>query len=164
MTTLTYDRLREVLNYDAPTGVFTWRIKLSRKTVVGRKAGSTKPSGYVSIRIDTSGYYAHRLAWCYVYGSWPEEEIDHINGLRADNRISNLRQASRKQNMENRVQATGSSGYRGVCWLEANQKWRASIVHNRKNIYLGLFETAEEASDAYNQAASHFHTHNRSSL
>ena len=162
MTTLTYDRLREVLNYDAHTGLFTWRIKIGRKVVVGRQAGSPKPTGYVSIRIDRKPYYAHRLAWCHVYGSWPAEEIDHINGIRHDNSISNLRQASRKQNMENRVQATGKSGYRGVCWLKANQKWRASIVHNKKNIYLGLFDTAEEASAAYKEAAAFFHTHNRS--
>ena len=162
MTTLTYDRLRDVLNYDAHTGVFTWRTKTSRKVVVGREAGTLKPNGYVSIRIDSRAYYAHRLAWCYVHGDWPDEEIDHTNGTRTDNRIANLRQASRKQNMENRVQATGKSGYRGVCWLEANQKWRASIVHNRKNIYLGLFSTAEEASAAYHEAAAFFHTHNRS--
>jgi hypothetical protein len=162
MTTLTYDRLREVLNYDATTGVFTWRTKTSRKVVVGREAGSMKPSGYVSVRIDGPNYYAHRLAWLYVYGEWPAAEVDHINGVKDDNRISNLRQATRKQNMENRVQPIGASGYRGVCWLEANQKWRASIVHNRKNIYLGLFNTAEEASVAYKEAASFFHTHNRS--
>lgn len=162
MTTLTCDRLREVLNYDAKTGVFTWRIKTSRKVIVGREAGSVKSKGYVYIRIDSKPYYAHRLAWCYVYGDWPDEEIDHINGIRHDNRISNLRQASRKQNMENRVQPIGASGYRGVCWLEANQKWRASIVHNKKNIYLGLFDTAEEASAMYKDAAAFFHTHNRS--
>lgn len=162
MTTLTYDRLREVLNYDAMTGVFTWRTKTSRKVIVGREAGTLKPSGYVSIRIDGKAYYAHRLAWCYAYGNWPDEEVDHIDGIKTNNRISNLRQASRKQNMENRVQPLGASGYRGVCWLEANQKWRATIVHNKKNIYLGLFDTAEEASAMYRDAAAFFHTHNRS--
>lgn len=162
MTTLTYDRLREVLNYDATTGVFTWRTKTSRKVIVGREAGSLTRHGYVSIRIDGKAYYAHRLAWCYMHGDWPDAEIDHINGDKTENHISNLRQATRKQNMENRVQPIGASGYRGVCWLEANQKWRANIVHNRKNIYLGLFSTAEEASAAYREAASFFHTHNRS--
>jgi hypothetical protein len=162
MNTLTYDRLRKVLNYDAHTGVFTWRTKLSRKVVVGREAGTLKPNGYVSIRIDQKAYYAHRLAWCYVYGDWPDEEVDHIDGDKTNNCIANLRQASRKQNMENRVQPTGASGYRGVCWLKANQKWRASIVHNGKNIYLGLFNTAEEASAMYRDAAAFFHTHNRS--
>ena len=162
MTTLTYDRLREVLNYDASTGVFTWRTKLSRKVVIGREAGTLKPNGYVSIRVDGHAHYAHRLAWYYVYGSWPEAEIDHIDGCKTNNCASNLRQATRKQNMENRVQPIGASGYRGVCWLEANQKWRASIVHNRKNIYLGLFDTASDASAAYKEAASFFHTHNRS--
>ena len=164
MTNLTHDRLREVLNYDADTGVFTWRIKLNRKVVVGSEAGSLKPKGYVSIRIDGHPYYAHRLAWCYVYGSWPPEEIDHINGDRADNRIANLRAATRKQNMENRAHSIGASGYRGVCWLEANQKWRASITHNGKNLYLGLFGTAEEASAVYKKAAAIYHTHNRSLL
>lgn len=164
MITLTYDRLREVLNYNADTGVFTWRIKLSRKVVVGREAGGLKPTGYMTVRVDTRSYYAHRLAWFYVYGSWPPDEIDHINGSRADNRIGNLRTATRKQNMENRTPAPGTSGYRGVCWLDANQKWRASITHNRKNHYLGLFDTAEEASAAYKEAAAIYHTHNRSSL
>ena len=162
MNTLTPQHLHKILNYDANTGHFTWRVKTSRKVVVGKEAGSTKPSGYVSIRINGRGHYAHRIAWCYVYGDWPTDEIDHINGVRGDNRIANLRQATRKQNMENRVRPVGSSGYRGVVWLEANQKWRASIVHNRKNIYLGLFDTAEEASEMYCDAAAFFHTHNRS--
>ena len=162
MNTLTPQHLHKILNYDANTGHFTWRVKTSRKVVVGKEAGSTKPSGYVSIRINGRGHYAHRIAWCYVYGDWPTDEIDHINGVRGDNRIANLRQATRKQNMENRVRPVGSSGYRGVVWLEANQKWRASSVHNRKNIYLGLFDTAEEASAMYCDAAAFFHTHNRS--
>jgi hypothetical protein len=162
MNTLTSQHLRKILDYDLNTGRFTWRVKTSRKVVVGKEAGNTKPSGYVSIRINGLGHYAHRLAWCYVYGDWPTDEIDHINGVRNDNRIANLRQATRKQNMENRVRPVGASGYRGVVWLEANQKWRASIVHNRKNIYLGLFDTAEEASAMYSDAAAFFHTHNRS--
>lgn len=162
MKSLNSHQLRSILNYDPDTGRFTWRVKTSRKVVVGKEAGNTKLSGYVSIRINGQGHYAHRIAWCYVYGDWPTDEIDHINGIRNDNRIANLRHATRKQNMENRVQATGASGYRGVVWLEANQKWRASITHNRQNIYLGLFATAEDASAAYREAAAFFHTHNRS--
>lgn len=162
MKPLTPHQLRNILNYDPSTGRFSWRVKTSRKVVVGKEAGSTKPSGYVSIRINGQGHYAHRIAWCYVYGVWPTDEIDHINGVRDDNRIANLRQATRKQNMENRVRPLGASGYRGVVWLKANQKWRASIVHNKKNIYLGLFDTAEEASAMYRDASAFFHTHNRS--
>ncbi len=151
--------IRKILAYNADTGVFTWAIKTGKKPMVGAIAGSTTANGYTRIRIYKKLYLAHRLAWLYVYGRTPKAEIDHVNQIKSDNRISNLREASSAQNKQNRKTQLGPSKYRGVTWLVANQKWRASIGHNYKNVYIGLFDTAEEASAAYCARAAELHSH-----
>ena len=89
---LTAERLREVMSYDPETGVLTWRKKTGRKgrVVVGRAAGNYDPDGYICVRIDRKNYKAHRLAWLYVYGTWPDNRIDHIDGIKDNNAITNL--------------------------------------------------------------------------
>ncbi len=159
-TGLTAERLRELLDYDQETGIFTWLVTRG-KGLRGTIAGSAKEDGYVMIRIDRRRYRAHRLAWLHVTGEWPEEEIDHVNRQRADNRFVNLRQATRSEQQQNvLLQSTNKSGYRGVSWHERDKRWQAQIHANCKATSLGNFHTPEEAYAAYCAAAASMHTTN----
>ena len=159
-TDLTAESLREALDYDPATGLFTWRI--SRSNVhAGSRAGSDDGNGYVQIRLFRRTYRAHRLAWLYVYGVWPECMVDHKNRTRSDNRIENLRLADDSQNLQNTpTRSNNRSGYRGVYWHARAKKWAAEINAYGCQKYLGLFGTPEDAHTAYLMAAAGLHTHN----
>jgi hypothetical protein len=139
---LTAERLRELLDYDQHSGVFTWKVRTTTRRGVGDVAGSLTKPGYISIRVDKTRYQAHRLAWLYVHGRWPVEEIDHVNGDRSDNRIVNLREADRAQNARNVVGARGYS-------ISPSGTFLAQLSLNGRTIYLGAFKTADEARAAY---------------
>lgn len=166
-STLSVERLREVLDYDAATGVFRWKIELGTRTRVGAEAGFICDQGYRTIRIDRSNYTAGRLAWAYVHGCWPKLFVDHMNGDRADNRLTNLREASKSVNVQNqrRAMKTNQSGFLGVTLRPSTATKRkgsragfsASIHVGGKNIYLGNFSTAEAAHEAYVAAKRSFH-------
>ena len=146
---LTAERLRAVLNYDPDTGIFTWRRDTSKKTR-GKHSGFSNDQGYLLIGVDGHKYRIHRLAWFYIHGKWPAHHIDHINGNRADNRLSNLREAEVFQNMANsRRPITNKSGYKGVSWHAGARKWQVHIKYQDINSYLGLFESAEEGHAVY---------------
>ncbi|MGN8184597.1 HNH endonuclease signature motif containing protein [Burkholderia sp. 22088] len=144
---LTQDRLKQLLHYDPGTGEFTWRV--SRGTVkAGSKAGSNN-QGYVDISIDGVMHKAHRLAWLYIHGKWPDDELDHRVGRRSDNRITQIREATHAENMRNRgAYACNKSGYAGVDWRPSRGVWRARIGLDGKQIHVGNFATAEEAHKA----------------
>lgn len=148
---LTADRLRELLNYDPETGVFTWRVRRSPTCLKGSVAGAiNQVSGYRQIGFDGQDYTAHRLAWLYTKREWPLGEIDHKNRVRDDNRIDNLRDATHSNNSANRLkQSNNTSGLKGVSYHKAAKRWRATI---RKE-HLGLFDTREAAHAAYCHAA-----------
>ena len=150
MNSINSTRLREILNYDPDTGVFTWIVKPNKSLSAGRQAGCIS-RGYRKIHIDNKNYQAHRLAWLYVYGELPQQMLDHINGNGLDNRISNLREATTKQNAENIYgpQSNNTSGYLGVHWIPHKRKWRSRIMNNGKKLSLGYFFTKEEAYEAY---------------
>src|SRR4029450_2313606 len=115
MTELTAERLRELLDYDPETGDFTWKV--NRRCVrSGSVAGNVNcVDGYCYIGVDARRYHAHRLAWLYIKGAWPNDQIDHINGNKADNRFANLRQATHSQNQANGGRySNNASGYNGV--------------------------------------------------
>lgn len=154
---LTIDRLRELLTYDPATGLFYWR-KPRPFCSTGKAAGGVTPYGYIRIVIDGRPHQAHRLAWFYTYGFWPEQEIDHINGDRSDNRLRNLREATPSQNQANKaMRRDNASGVKGVTWDKARGKWKAMISVNCKTINLGRFDDIEAAATAYAAAASaHF--------
>jgi len=143
---LTAEYLRSILHYDPETGVFT-RLKAGRGvTAIGGTAGARMSNGYRNISVMNRRYLAHRLAWLYVYDSWPETQIDHVNRDRSDNRILNLREATPRQNGQNKgMLISNTSGYAGVSWHRLRSKWRANIKHNRVQIHLGLFESIEDA-------------------
>lgn len=155
---LTHEDLIENLNYDKQTGEFSWR-----RTAPGRRkrVGAIDAHGYLTIRLNYKTYKAHRLAWFYSYGKWPEFYIDHINRDRADNRIENLREVSPAENSQNlTLSIKNNSGYVGVSWSKIMGKWQASIKHKRKKHYLGYFDTPEEAAKEYERAKNHLHTYN----
>lgn len=151
---LTAERLREVLDYDPETGVFRWRIRTSIRIVVGKPAGNVgkgKDSGYLRIQIDGEMFLGHRLAFLWMTGQWPEADVDHENGIRHDNKWSNLREASRSQNLGNmRIRADNTSGYKGVWYHRRLKKWAAECQGEK----LGVFLTKQEAASAYQAEAT----------
>lgn len=157
--TITQARLRELLHYDNETGLFTWRITLCNRAINGNVAGYKNGRGYWHIGFDGKVYSAHRLAWLYVYGEFPKNDIDHINGDKTDNRIANLRDVETSINCQNRRKArTGNkSGVLGASWHKRFGKWSAKIRVDGKSIHIGYFDTPEEAGRAYLEAkrASH---------
>ena len=154
---LTQERLKELLDYDPETGVFV--RKASRGTAkAGSVAGCMYNTGYIMIRIDSKDYTAHRLAWLYVYGCWPTNQIDHINRVKDDNRLCNLREATQSENNWNVGKyKNNKSGLTGVSWHNSTKKWQAQISVNGKLIYLGLFDTPEEGHAAYLKAKAAHH-------
>lgn len=159
---LTAQKLREVLNYDPETGIFTRKVRLAQRHQVGDRAdfevtgGNLK--GYRRVSLFSQRYLAHRLAWLYVYGKWPEQHIDHINGDRADNRIENLREADDQLNIENQRSARkdSSTGVLGVI-PHPDGRWRARIQVKGRGIHLGLFADQAEAHAAYVAAKRKYH-------
>jgi hypothetical protein len=141
------------LTYDPVTGFFHWSIS-RHKCRYGARAGSLMRSGYWEIEIHSRRYLAHRLAWFFEYGEMPSAEIDHINGDRSDNRLCNLRLATRKQNAANvRRHIDTSSGLKGAYYDKRRNRWFSSIAGK----FLGSFQNAQDAHAAYCAAArDHF--------
>ena len=153
-TDLTADYVRSVFDYDPDTGFFTRPMSASR--MPGKRAGWKANIGYRKLRIGKKEYLEHRVAWLIVNGSWPDE-IDHINGDPTDNRICNLRIATRSQNNANRRVSTRSkSGIKGVSQRESGW-WSARIKVGAKDLNLGTFQTADAALAAYTEAAQKHH-------
>lgn len=155
--TITTDRLRELVDYDQETGLFSWRFGRvgAKKGVI---CGSPHPKNrYIGICLDYKRYLAHRLAWMYVYGAWPSASLDHIDGNRANNRIDNLRLADHSINNENRHSARSDSTT-GLVGVEVSRdRFIARIQVKGKRIGLGTFDTAEDAHAAYIEAKKRLH-------
>lgn len=149
---ITQKELKKVLRYDPNTGFFTWKVT-DRTKLDGECTGTKKPSGYIQIRCNNIYYYAHRLAWLYTYGVHPAGELDHINGVKHDNRITNLRVCTRSENMMNRkLQSNNTTGQAGIYYSKPMDKWCARVKIDGKYKYLGSYPTKEEAggvADAY---------------
>lgn len=146
-------RLESLFIYNESSGTFTYAFTRGR-FVVGTKSGSMTSKGYRTIMIDGRQYRAHRLVWLWHTGEWPDQEIDHINGQKDDNRFINLRLATSQQNNANRAPTRqNTSGLKGVSLNQRRGKWYAMIRMNGKNRHLGSFSTKEEAHKAYQTAA-----------
>lgn len=156
---LTQERLKELLSYDPETGLFTWLSQHGARVRTGSVAGSRTVKRYIRIGVDGALYMAHRLAWLYTYGVWPPQEIDHRDGVRWNNVLSNLRLATPSQNSQNQRGAhrDGTSGFLGVS--RAGKKWKGQITYGGENVYLGRFDTAEQAHAAYLAAKAAQHPH-----
>lgn len=143
---LTHEELLALLIYCEITGIFRWRV--SRGGVeAGSVAGRISPTtGYQEISINGKLYKAHRLAWLYVHGVWPSDQIDHIDRDKTNNRIANLREATSVENHRNMSKpSNNTSDHVGVSWDKTRQKWYAYITHERKMLNLGLYDRKEDA-------------------
>lgn len=150
---ITLQRLKEVLSFNPDTGEFLWKMRTAHRIKIGDIAGYIANRGiklqYVEIRIDNKLYLGHRLAWLYHYGDWPEKHIDHIDHNGLNNKISNLRDVSCRENsMNHRLHKNNSSGVNGVYWNTRLNKWVVEIILNRKKKYLGCFDDLSEAAEA----------------
>lgn len=161
-TPLTIEVARDLLNYSPLTGEFHWAKSPSKYGSVraGDRAGTDNGNGYLRIFVGGVLYHAHRLAWFHFYGEWPKEHIDHINGKRFDNRISNLRDVARSVNLQNRrkAQANNASGLIGA--HTKNDRFTSSLLVEGKTFRLGAFTKAEDASAAYIEAKRIHHAGN----
>ena len=158
MTLLPSD-LKQYVRYDPETGIFTSARDSGCKGQwkAGRRIGHVNKKGYLTIWIEPRGYFAHRVAWALMTGEWPQEELDHANGIRDDNRWCNLREASHAQNMANtRRSKANKSGYKGVHRFDDNL-WRASVRFNGKRYDVGLFRCPTAAFFARNAKAKELH-------
>jgi hypothetical protein len=143
---LTQEYLQSILDYNKETGDFTWKVAKGRNSRVGKIAGSSHNGGYKTIRIDKKLYLEHRLAWLYVYGEFPKQDIDHKNGVRTDNRLDNLRACTRSQNLCNKINKVNSkSKISNVHWNKQNNKWIVNIYYQGKQKRIGTFEDIELA-------------------
>lgn len=155
-STLTQSRLKELFRYNPETGIFT-RIANHTGSPIWKSEWASNGHGHVRMTIDKVQYVAHRLAWLYVHGTWPKKFIDHINGNRRDNRISNLRECDDVLNQQNRHGAPSHSKTGLIGATPHQGRFRAQIRANRKLIRLGCFDTAEEAHAAYLKAKRELH-------
>ena len=174
---ITSDQLRAILDYNPDTGELRWKARTSvlftasgnrtadcycriwNRKFSGKIAGSVNNQGYLTISVFGVVYAAHRVAWSIYHGADPQQmSVDHINMVKSDNRISNLRLASHKENLSNRKkQRNNKSGYKGVIFKKQINKFVASICVNGKNKHLGCFGSADEAYSAYCSAARLLH-------
>jgi hypothetical protein len=150
---ITQEHLKNILHYNISTGVFTWKSCSKYKPYkLNNSAGGYSSQGYIDICIDAKKYKAHRLAWLYVYGELPKNQIDHINGIRDDNRLCNLRECTQSQNNKNTsLSKRNKHGIKGVSFNQG--KFKATCTVDKKTFHLGYFNSALDAKTAYNDFA-----------
>lgn len=152
---LSHADLLRVLHYDPETGVFTWKERISIRIVVGRRAGVVNSIGYRIVGVFGQLFTAHRLAWFYTHGRWPAADLDHINGNRDDNRLANLREATRQQNLQNaRRRVSNTSGVKGVSFRTDRGYWVASLKRPDGSVLRKSFDCKEAAAAFYRTASA----------
>jgi hypothetical protein len=163
MKLIDQDLVQKLLIYNPDTGVFTWRQSPNWSIKIGSAAGCVNPYGYRLIRINKTSYMAHRLAWVYIHGSILEGcTVDHINGDRDNNVLGNLRLAKghKEQAQNQKKRSDNTSGCVGVYPHKIPNTWIAQIRVNGKALYLGIYPSIEEASEAYKKAKIEHHPFN----
>jgi hypothetical protein len=155
MSNIDFTEVSKILEYCRETGVFTWKVRVNSKVPSGSKAGTPQNKGYIFITIKGKKILAHRLAWFFEHGEFPNGYIDHINGVRTDNRIVNLRVVTCSENLQNQRKPRGKNPYVGIS--AKGDFWQAHIAANGKQKNLGTFKTPEEARSAYIQAKKTWH-------
>lgn len=149
---LTQEILKQFVHYDPESGFMT-RTNAYHKSKIGKVASSRNKKGHIQMQVGGFGnYLVHRLAWLYVYGAWPKNQIDHIDGDKSNNRIANLRDVTNSENSQNRYGPTSwnkSSRLLGVTFHKKTGKWMAAIRKGNLRKHIGLFQNAEDAHAAY---------------
>ena len=146
------DALKSLLRYDPDTGLIYWIAKGKGK-IKKKAAGTLLYSGYIGISIGSKRWQAHRIAWALHHGDWPKDQVDHINGIKTDNRACNLRAATNSQNGKNlKLSKANKTGVAGVCWNEKHQSYRAYIKVEHKAMYLGTYKKLDDAAKARRDA------------
>ena len=157
MVDLSAEMLRSLYAYDPDTGLFNYRVATKMKKV-GDPAGYVANHGYVVLLVGKKIYLAHRLAWLYIHGRWPDKNLDHINKDLVDNRMANLRECLQVENMQNKRQyRNNSSGCTGVVWNKKSRRWQAQIQVRGKNVHLGFFVLKDDAIKARKEAEPVIH-------
>jgi hypothetical protein len=155
---LTQEYLRSLFDYDAETGVLTRKICTANRHKLGEIVGYSGARGYRQAMAGGRKYMVHNLIWMWVHGKFPEGVIDHINRVRHDNRLANLREVTRSENNHNMsISSANWSGFTGAAWDKSRSQWLASIRANGKQHHLGRFNTPQEASAAYLAAKAVYH-------
>lgn len=155
---MTLEEIKKVVDYCPASGIFTWKKRVSQRSPQGGVAGYYVNHGYRQLCIRGNYFSEHRVAWAIVNGEWPENELDHINGIPCDNRIFNLRPATHAQNSKNRkIQTSNKSGLKGVTWDKQKRLWKCGITTDGKRKFLGYFKDKEEAGKAYILASIQLH-------
>ena len=156
---LTHERLLSELSYDKEAGDFRWLSSGFGRRTDRPVGGINKVSGYIEIGIDGGKYFGHRLAWFYATGEWPKLKIDHINCIRHDNRISNLRLASDFVNAQNirSPSKNNTSGFLGVSFCKCTNRWISQITYQGRHHNLGRFDSPEAAYAVYLQGKRQLH-------
>lgn len=158
MEELTQEKLKKELYYDPQTGQFIWRKGRNNGRVAGWKEPRPTGGERLRIKVDYKTYYASRLAWLYMTGQWPEEEVDHVNRDSLDNRWENLRAATIAQNRSNTgVRSHNKLGVKGVACTRNGKRFTARIRVHGKRVFLGTFDDVPSAQNAYTQAAKRLH-------
>lgn len=146
---ITQEKLKDIFHYSPETGLFTRLVATSPNVKVGQVSKRNTTKGYIQIRINTTQYKAHRLAYLYMTGKFNDDEIDHVNGIRDDNRWCNLRNASRSENMQNKkVHSNNAAGITGVSWNKMAGKWLAYINKDKSRTIIGYYDTIFDAACA----------------
>ena len=156
---ITQKRLKELLHYNPDTGILTW-IKQYHSRFIGREAGRLHPNGYRYIKFNRNNYMSHRMAWLYVFGEWPSDQLDHINHIRDDNRIINLRAVSNRINSKNQsIAKNNTHGIIGVYKRNDKWGWRANIHADSKQTNLGTYKSFFDACCARKSAEKRYGYH-----
>ena len=154
---LTAELVRKIFNYDPETGHLTYAVQRCKRISKGERAGSDEAHGYRQVNINQHSYKEHRVIWLWMTGEWPTGQIDHINGVRDDNRWANLRVVTNLQNAQNRTKVVSKTGFLGVSFKKSTGRYEAHIRVNGKKKHLGYFDTAEQAHAIYLKAKSMYH-------
>ena len=157
---VTADIVRRLFDYDPHSGLFIRKESARPRRWGGANAGHLRRDGYVTIVCEGRKFLAHRLAWLWFYGVWPRKHLDHVNRVKNDNRIDNLREVTPAQNRQNStVSGKSLSGHRGVCWHKKTSRWRARAIIDGRRVDLGEFENVSDAVAARVDAELKHYTH-----
>lgn len=156
---ISQEELRKQVHYDPETGEIRRIVKVINSTNIGEVVvGNVSHYGYLRINILGKRYLQHRIAWLYMYGEYPDGDMDHINQVKTDNRICNLRKVTRSQNMQNTGKPkNNTSGTRGIWWRKDTKKWAVELCRDKKKFSVGCFDDINEAKVALSDAIKTIH-------